>query len=319
MNRSRPLTLANLRAFEAVARLLSFSAAAEEMHLTQSAISRQIKSLEDEIGTSLFNRGTRHVELTGDGTLLLRAVAPALERIDAGVRQLRQSRGRRVVSVTTFASFSALWLIPRLEAFQRAHPDIDIRVSATDALVNLDDSDMDLALRQASPTRHPANGHRLFGEALTPVISPWLAQRIERGEAPPLSTFDDLAGHALTEEDDTDLRPTAELMSWRHWLSLKGLPTLQPRRWVYSNYTYQLVLAALAGQAVTLARMPLVAELMARGELVEPFGDAGRIRSPMTYWLLHSQRSLERPEVMEFVTWMLEQATHTRQLIGEMG
>ena len=145
--RNRPLSVGPIRAFEAVARLLSFRGAAEELHLTQSAVSRQISSLEAEVGASLFLRGTRHVELTADGAVLLRAVAPALDRLDASVRQIRVGRGRNVVSVTTFASFSSLWLIPRLEAFQRSHADIDIRVSASDKLVDLDEPDLDLALR----------------------------------------------------------------------------------------------------------------------------------------------------------------------------
>ena len=143
MNRAstRPLALGPIRAFEAVARHLSFNRAAHELNLTQSAVSRQIRSLEEEIGAALFLRGTRHVELSTDGAQLLRAVAPALAQIDGGVRQLRQARGRPVISVTTFASFSSMWLIPRLEAYQRVNPDIDIRVSASDPLVDLDDSD----------------------------------------------------------------------------------------------------------------------------------------------------------------------------------
>src|SRR6187455_1356283 len=104
----RPLSLTNLRAFEAVARTLNFGVAAEELHLTQSAVSRQIKGLEDELGAPLFNRGTRSVELTGDGQVLLRAVAPSLDRLDTAVRQIRTSRGRRRVTVNTFASFVSL-------------------------------------------------------------------------------------------------------------------------------------------------------------------------------------------------------------------
>jgi len=99
----RPLSLTSLRAFEAVARLLSFSEAADELHVTQSAVSRQIKGLEDELGAALFIRGTRHVELTGHGHTLLRVVAPWLERLDAGVRQIRHARGRRIVNLNTFA------------------------------------------------------------------------------------------------------------------------------------------------------------------------------------------------------------------------
>src|SRR5262245_2328740 len=145
--RQRPLAVGPLRAFEAVARHLSFRAASEELFLTQSAVSRQIQGLEEELGAPLFVRGTRHVELTTAGASLLRAVAPMLDRLDSTVRQIRQNRGRRVVGVTTFASFASLWLIPRLEAFQRQHPDIDIRVSANDSMVEPDAQEIDIALR----------------------------------------------------------------------------------------------------------------------------------------------------------------------------
>ena len=149
----RALSLGSLRAFEAVARRLSFSAAAAELFVTQSAISRQIKGLEDELGAPLFVRGTRSVEVTQSGQSLLRAVEAGLPKIDAAVRQIRQTRSRQRVSVTTFASFGSLWLLPRIEAFQREHPDIDIRVSAGDAIADLDDPELDLALRYSAPRR----------------------------------------------------------------------------------------------------------------------------------------------------------------------
>src|SRR5947208_8147592 len=133
----RPLSLTNLRAFEAVARTLNFGLAADELHVTQSAVSRQIKALEDELGAQLFVRGTRHVQISPDGQTLLRAVEPLLTKLDASVQNIRRARGRQRVSVTTFASFGSLWLLPRLEAFQRNQPDIDIRVSALDTLTEL--------------------------------------------------------------------------------------------------------------------------------------------------------------------------------------
>src|SRR5664279_444132 len=180
---SRPLSLGNLRAFEAVARRLSFGAAAEELHVTQSAISRQIKGLEDELGAPLFLRGTRHVQVAPDGLVLLRAVEPWLAKLDASVQQIRRSRSRRRVSVTTFASFGSLWLLPRIEAFQREHPDIDIRVSAHDALVDLDDPELDLALRYCSPAQMPPGGVHLFDETLTPAVSRGLWEKIRSGQA----------------------------------------------------------------------------------------------------------------------------------------
>ena len=136
--RTRPIGAGHLRTFEAVARHLNFRAAGEELALTQSAVSRQIQGLEEEVGVPLFLRHTRAVELTSAGAQLLLAVSQALPRVDAAVRQIRQSAGRRSVSLTTFASFASMWLIPRLEAFQRDHPDIDIRIDASDAALDLE-------------------------------------------------------------------------------------------------------------------------------------------------------------------------------------
>ena len=311
----RPLALGNLRAFEAVARRLSFSAAADELFVTQSAISRQIKGLEDELGAPLFLRGTRHVELTQSGQMLLRAVEAGLPTIDASVRQIRAARSRKRVSVTTFASFGSLWLLPRIEAFQREHPDIDIRVSATDAIADLDDPELDLALRYCSPAQAPAGAVPLFGEVLTPVVSRSLAEQIRLGQAPPLSLPADLAQHTLAEEDDT--KASTEFLSWRRWLSLHGQPGLQPKRWLYLNFTYQQVQAALAGHGVALARVALVFEALQRGELVEPFGAAGRMDSPFLYWLVSAPGSRARPEVSEFCDWVLAQAADTRCAVGE--
>lgn len=313
--RQRPLSVGPLRAFEAVARYLSFRAAADELHLTQSAISRQIRALEEEIGCALFLRGTRHVELTADGAALKGPAVLVLERLDQAVRQIRQARGRRVVNVTTFASFASLWLIPRLEAFQRAHEDIDIRVSAYDYVVELDDSEIDLALRYTVAANVPPEAQRLFGETLTPVVSPLLAARAGDGSVPALLQPADLALHTLAEEDDQ--RPSAEYLSWRRWLREQGLAALQPRRWLYLNFTYQQIQAALAGQAVALARLALVSEQLQRGDLIEPFGPAGRISSPYAYWLLQSRDSRNRPEVMLFSAWLLEQAAQSRVDIGE--
>jgi LysR family glycine cleavage system transcriptional activator len=313
----RPLSLTNLRAFEAVARLLSFVAAADELHVTQSAISRQIKGLEDELGAPLFLRGTRHVQIAPDGQSLLRAVEPWLGKLDASVQQIRRSRSRRRVSVTTFASFGSLWLLPRIEAFQRQHPDIDIRVSAHDAMADLDDPELDLALRYISPEQVPTGGVHLFDETLTPVVSRALLEKIRQGDAPRLGQPADLAEHTLVEEDD--VRPSTEFLSWRHWLAAQGQPGLQPRRWLYLNFTYQQVQAALAGHGIALARVPLVFEALQRGELVEPFGIDRRVVSPFSYWMIVAPESRGRSEVMQFCSWVEVQAAATRAAVGELG
>jgi len=308
--RQRPLSIGPLRAFEAVARLLSFRAAADELSLTQSAISRQIQSLEEEIGCTLFLRGTRKVELSSDGAQLLPTAVAVLSRLDQTVRQIRRTRGRRIVNVSTFASFASLWLIPRMEAFQREHEDIDIRVSAYDRKVDLEEGESDLALRYDDRPSVPSDAEQLFEEMLSPCVSPWYLQK----PPAPLKKPADLAGHALAEEDDP--RPSAEYLSWRRWLTEMGAPDLQPRRWLYLNFTYQQVQAALTGQGVALARLPLVHEHVQRGELVEPFGKAGRLGSPFSYWLIMGTGAARRPEVQQFAEWVKQQAALTRDALA---
>ena len=309
--RSRPIPVGQLRALEAVARHLNFRAAAEELALTQSAVSRQIQSLEDDVGVSLFLRHTRAVELTGAGAQLLRAVLPSLERIDGAVRMIRQSAGRKSVAISTWASFASMWLIPRLEDFQRAHPDIDIRIDATDTPVDLETADVDLALRYSAPANLPANALRLFGEQLTPVLSPWLL-----GSGPRLEKAQDLAQFALIEAGDAHRHPHVELLTWQRWISAQRLGHFEPKRWLSFNYANQIAQAALTGQGVALVRTPLVADSLASGDLVEPFPQL-RLDSPLAYWLIVGPRSSARPEVLAFCDWLKAQAAQTRMAMGD--
>lgn len=320
--RTRPIGMGHLRAFDAVARHLNFRAAAEELSLTQSAVSRQIQALEDEVGTALFLRHTRAVELTSAGTLLLRAAGLSLERIDAAVRQIRQSAGRKSVAITTWASFASMWLIPRLEAFQREHPDIDIRIDATDAAVDLATADVDLALRYAVPQAMAPGAIRLFGEQLTPVASRWLLKEHR------IAQLDDLAQVTLIEAGDAHRTRHLEWLTWQRWLDTFAPPVgggarskakarLTPQRWLYFNYASQIVQAALTGQGVALARLPLVAESLANGDLIEPLPQM-RLDSPLVYWLVVAPRSVVRPEVKAFCDWLLREAERTRQAIGEV-
>ena len=309
--RTRPISVGQLRAFEAVARQLNFRAAAEELSLTQSAVSRQIQALEQEVGVSLFLRHTRAVDLTGAGAQLLQAVLPALERMDSAVRLIRRSAGRKSVAISTWASFGTMWLIPRLEAFQNAHPDIDIRIDATDVPIDLDTADIDLALRYTKPANVPSSAVRLFGEQLTPVASPWL---LKSGHA--LQRGEDLAHFALIEASDTHRTPHLEWLTWRRWLDAHDFKKLEPKRWLYFNYAHQIAQAALTGQGVALTRMPLVADSLASGDLVEILPGM-RLDSPMAYWLIVAPRSAARPEIKAFCDWLTAQAALTRKAIGE--
>ncbi len=310
--RTRPISaVGQLRAFEAVARHLNFRAAADDLALTQSAVSRQIQSLEADVGVSLFLRHTRSVELTSAGVQLLRAVQPALERMDSAVQQIRQSAGRKSVAISTWASFASMWLIPRLEDFQRTHPDIDIRIDATDTSVDLETSDVDIALRYTHTGNQPAQAERLFGEQLTPVASPWLLKSTGALRKP-----QDLSKLALVEAGDAYRTRHMEWLSWQRWLQAQGIKKFEPQRWLYFNYAHQIAQAALTGQGVALARMPLIADSLASGDLVEIFPQL-RLDSPMAYWLIVASRSALRPETQAFCEWLRAQALVTRQTIGE--
>ncbi|MFT4189921.1 MAG: LysR substrate-binding domain-containing protein [Comamonas sp.] len=310
--RTRPLQVGHLRAFEAVAHHLNFRAAAEALSLTQSAVSRQIQALEDEVGVPLFYRHTRAVELSSAGGQLLQALTPSLQRIDAAVRLIRQNAGRRSVALSTWASFASMWVIPRLEAFQHAHPDIDIRIDATDITIDLETADVDLALRYARAGHVPPRAIRLFGEQLTPVASPWLLK-----SGPPVVQPQDLRHFPLIEAGDAHRTLHLEWLTWRRWFAQQSHPHVEAKRWLYFNYAHQIVQAAVAGQGIALARLPLVADALARGDLVEVL-PGRRMDSPMGYWLLMGPRSAARPEVQAFKTWLLEEARVSRQVTGEV-
>ena len=303
--RTRAIGAGHLRAFLAVARHLNFRAAADELALTQSAVSRQIQSLEDEVGMPLFLRHSRAVELTGAGAQLLHAVQPALEAIDATVRQIRQTAGRKSVAITTWASFAAMWLIPRLEAFRRTHPDIDIRIDTGDAVLDLETTDVDLAIRYSASVIDPG-AQSLFGEELVLVASPALLKN-----GPPLRKPADAAHFTLIETGDVHRMPQLEWLSWQRWFAANGCDQLQPPRWLYFNYAHQIVQAALAGQGLAIARLPLVTDALAAGDLIEVLPEH-RLASPLSYWLLQGPRSVARPEVQAFCQWLLNQAEETR-------
>ena len=234
----------------------------------------------------------------------------ALPRIDTAVRQIRQSAGRRHVTVTTFASFASMWLIPRLEAFQREFPDIDIRIEASDTMLDLEVADVDLAVRYAPVARVPTGARRLFGESVTVMASPWLLKA-----GPALRRPADVLQYTLIESGDA-YAPHLAWLSWHRWLEANDLAKQQPKRWLTLNYAYQMVQAALTGQGLVLARPPLVADALARGELVELLPQT-RLHSPLAYWLMLAPRSAARPEVKAFADWVLAQAVATRQVIGE--
>ena len=291
-----------LKGFEAAARLLSFTKAGEELYLSQSAVSRQIQELEEQLGVRLFERRHRALALTEAGQTLYAAAAQALATMRAVTDRLRAVRGRRTLAVTTTQSFASLWLIPRLAGFTREHPDLDVRISAETRVLDLERDGLDLAIRHGPATMVGAHAQRLFGEKVFPVCSPKLLSDPKK----PLREPADLRHHVLLQYDDPEVRHP--WMHWKTWLEVERLTDLRPAaNLVFSGYD-QIIPAAVAGHGVALGRSPLVRKLLASGDLVAPFK---RTADPARgYFVIASKHSAGRPEVAAFIAWLKEEAKH---------
>jgi DNA-binding transcriptional LysR family regulator len=291
--------LDRLEAFEAAARNLSFTRAAAELSLTQSAVSRTIASLEERLGFALFERRHRALLLTEQGQTLYAATIELLEKLDDTLGKLRAPRPARTVTVTTTLSFASLWLVPRLSRFTRAQPGVDVRIAASNEIVALERSGIDVAIRYAAADLAAA-GTKLFGEDVVPLCSPALAG----DRAHPLSRPEDLREHVLLHLAQTDAAPW---LVWTQWLEAAGVPDLRPAGALHFSHYDQLIQAAINGQGVALGRMPLLREPVRSGELVAPFKRS--LVSPRCYFLLRSQRSLDNADVDAFERWLRAEAT----------
>ena len=293
--------LDRLEVFEAAARNLSFTRAAAELHLTQSAVSRSIQFLEERLGFALFERRHRALLLTERGQALYAAAAEVLERLDDAVGRLRASRTVPTVTVTASLSFAALWLIPRLAGFTRAHPGVDVRIAASNEIQDLERTGIDVAVRYTRAEQVPGAA-KLFGEEVFPVCSPALA----RDPARPLAQPEDLRHHVLLHVEDLYAAPW---LAWGQWLEAAGIPDLKPAGSLHFSHYDQLIRAAMDGQGVALGRNPLLRDLLRSKKLVTPFARA--IASPRCYYLVRSRRSLDKPDVDVFEKWLRKEAAQS--------
>lgn len=281
--------------FEAAARHLSFTKAGEELYLTQSAVSRQIKELEDQLGLPLFQRRHRALALTEAGQQYYAVAAQVITTMRNATERLRAQAGkRRPLAVTTTASFAALWLIPRLAGFTRDHPHVDVRITAETRVQDLERDGLDLAIRHGPAALAGPDAIRLFGEQVFPVCSPKLLKKT------PLKKPEDLKNHVLLQYHDPDVRHP--WLHWNTWLEVARVADLRPAgRLSFSGYE-QIIPAAVAGHGVALGRSPLVKDLIDARELVAPFKD--KADPARAYFVVVARQSAQRPEVVEFVSWL---------------
>jgi LysR family transcriptional regulator, glycine cleavage system transcriptional activator len=292
--------LAFFQGFEAAARTLSFTKAAAELFITQSAVSRQIKALEDHLGLKLFERRPRSLQLTENGQALYRIATDVLDRLQSATDRLKAEIRARQLSITTTTGFASLWLIPRLRRFTALHPDIDVRISATTDALNLERSLIDLAIRYCRPESVPEGAVKLFGEEVIPVCS----RALLRDKARPLKRPQDLAHHTLLHFDYAGAETM--YMDWGTWLTALGIGELRPAGALHFSQYEQMIQAAISGQGVALGRQPLVNDLIESGTLVAPFKQT--LVGSRAYFIIESRFSAGKPHVREFAEWLLAEA-----------
>ncbi|HVL76481.1 MAG TPA: LysR substrate-binding domain-containing protein [Noviherbaspirillum sp.] len=284
-----------IKGFVAVGRRMSITAAADDLCLTQSAVSRQIQSLEEYFRTPLLIRKHRAIELTDAGRQLYELAAPWFEELAEFTRIVRQERRLQPVTVTASIGVASLWILPRLGGFQAQQPNVDVRLAASDKVLDMQQEGIDLAIRYCSAASAPPDAVKLFDEEVVLVAAPALAEKAFAGP-------EALLDQVLLEFDDR----TRPWLRWSDWLRAMGLGNRQPKSTLHFNHYDQVIRAALDGSGVALGRTALIAPMLADGRLVAGPGK-GLQASGYGYWLVQATQQ-PRPEVALFRDWLLEQA-----------
>jgi LysR family glycine cleavage system transcriptional activator len=296
--RKFPVRLPSLdlvRGYVAVGRRMSITLAAEDLFLTQSAVSRQIIALEEALGVRLLNRGYRSISFTVEGERFFRVADSALQQLQDGVNALAARSDRRPVTITASIGVSGLWIVPRLGGFQQRHPDIDVRIAASNKLMDLRAHGADIAIRYCAAANAPPGSLRLFGEAVAPVASPSLG--VSRLDA------ESIARHVLIEYDDSN-RPW---LQWADRLHSMGLSAIKPKGVLRYNQYDQVILAALEGQGIALGRVALIEPLLLKGRLVAVGGADSDHAQGYAYWLVQADPT-PRDDVNVVIDWIKAEA-----------
>ncbi len=291
-----PLDL--LKGYVAVGRRMSITLAAQDLCITQSAMSKQVKALEDALGRKLFHRDYRSVRFTDEGERLFRSANAAVQQLQDAVEALGAG-GKRPVTITATIGVAGLWLLPRLGEFQRRHPRIDVRVAASNSVMNLASEQIDLAIRYSPQRQVPQGSVRLFGETILPVASPRLGLKALASERV-------LARHVLLEYEDR--RPW---LQWPEWLAARRWSPASARGFLRFNQYDQVIHAAVAGQGIALGRIELLQPMLDDGRLVVLRSRAAGEPVDVAYWLVQAD-SQPRSDVARVADWIIEEAGRAR-------
>lgn len=284
-----------VRGFVAVGRRMSITLAAQDLCVTQSAVSRQVRALEDTLGVRLLVRGHRSIAFTPEGARLFRCADEAVAQLQDVVAQVTGADGRMPVTITASIGLTALWLLPRLGRFQQQWPDIDVRVAADNRLLDLRTEGIDLAIRYCAPQDAPPGAERLFGESVVPVAHPSL--KLRRFDTP-----EAISRQVLLELDMPD-RPW---LHWGNWLAARGLQQARPRGTLHFNQYDQVIQAAIAGQGIAIGRCELIQPMLADGRLAA-IGAPDHEASRHGYWLIGAQDA-PREATRKVAAWIRAEA-----------
>ena len=291
-------SLNGLKAFEAAARHESFTRAAEELSVTQGAVSHQVKALETELGLKLFNRERQRLVITEAGRTYLEVVRDALDRIAAGTERLQQRGRAGVLTISTSPNFAAKWLVHRMGRFAEQHPSIELRVSAALHHVDFAREDVDLAIRHADAPAPGLNCTRLCTEEQFPVCSPKLLTGRHAIRKPA-----DLAHHTLLHVNDRK--------DWARWLDAAGVKSVDAAKGPVLNQASMAIDAAIDGQGVAIARTGLAAWDLIGGRLIQPFDV--KLPAPFAYWIVCPKAAAQLPKIVAIRDWLLAEATADRK------
>ena len=291
-----------LKAFEAAGRHLSFTKAANELHVTPAAISHQVKALEDYLGLQLFRRLPRGLLLTDAGQTCLPGIGKSFDGLVAAVDSLRGLEKGGVLTVSVLPSFAAKWLVPRLDQFHCLHPEIDLHVSSTIRPVDFARDNVDVAIRYGLGRWPGLRIDLLRTEELFPVCSPALLDGPH-----PLKTPDDLRYHTLLHDESWKTIFVDEYPEWDTWLAAAGVHDIDPTRGPALTPSDMVIQAAINGQGVALGRSVLVEADLADGRLVKPFDLT--IPVDYAYYVVCSETTADRPKVAAFRDWILEETS----------
>ncbi|MGE0281690.1 MAG: transcriptional regulator GcvA [Rhizobiaceae bacterium] len=297
-----------LKTFEAAARHLNFTRAADELGLTPAAVSHQIKEIEDQLGVSLFTRTSRTIRLTEGGIVLLDATVDALDLLTrAAARARKMERGASLLRLTLSPTFASKWLMPRLASFRKTYADIELRFDITDLVRDFDLDDVDVGVRFGAGKYPGLCSHRLFDDMVIPVCSPALLSGDQ-----PLREPRDLLNHTLCHVDWTLHGLTWP--TWGMWMAAAGIEDFDDSRCVVFDDSAHAVQAAIDGSAVALADFAMVASDLSTGRLLRPFDLGIRYGPEFAYFLVYSERHADDPRIAAFRAWMLEQAHATNTI-----